>query len=63
MNFLNKISITSQRPMNENPTKSPRAPPTSDTNDDRGYISISVIFFTVLLARRNLNPVWLFLKK
>ena len=43
--------------MNENPTKSPRAPPTSDTNDESGYISTSVLFVTVLLASRNLNVV------
>ena len=55
--------MNKKKSRNENPTKSPRAPPTSDTNDDRGYISISVIFFTVLLARININPVWLFLRK
>ena len=45
-----EYSAKSQNIMNENPTKSPKAPPNSDTNDSHGYIITSVLLLTFLLA-------------
>ena len=49
-NKTKEYSAKSQNIMNENPTKSPRAPPNSDTNDTQGYIITSVLRLTFLLA-------------
>ena len=43
--------------LKEKPTKRPRAPPDSDTEDGKGYMNIWVLFSTFLLAIKIPNVV------